>query len=404
MSQQCTQRARLVDWSLEGARAPLDQKLERHAAKCEPCGAFLQDVVLVREALADLPVRDVASERLDAIRFELAAAARQRTSQTPSVRPPPASKESTRTALDVPRGALLAAGAAITLLILAIWQLAPGSHESVDAGQGESAMSRSAATTHLAEGAVGGVTSAGPDEIFGLLRGRATFEVRPLGFGERFRVVVGDDTVEVRGTRFEVTAAGGRLMEVSVAEGHVMVTLADRSAVELRGGQAWKRSLPEVETRTEPTPVAGEPQSPPARQLATGQTFSAPARPVGPRAPEPRVAAAASGSSERTAAKDARVSGKNGDTRFTAAWSMLRAGRAAEAAALLDELSEDPRLDPARKADVLFWAAKAHARAGNAAAAASRARQVVTESPDSWHARDARSLLESKEAQSGQTP
>jgi len=67
------------------------------------------------------------------------------------------------------------------------------------------------------------VRSAGADTHIDLWHGAITLAVRRRREGERFVVHVRDDEVEVRGTRFTVTADMGRLVRVDVAEGLVAV-------------------------------------------------------------------------------------------------------------------------------------------------------------------------------------
>ena len=65
---------------------------------------------------------------------------------------------------------------------------------------------------------------------------------------------------------------------------------------------------------------------------------------------------------------------------------MLNAGKSAEAAQAFDRLSRSPSLDPGRRADVLYWAARAHREAGNTGSAQARAEELVEHDPKAWHA------------------
>jgi hypothetical protein len=71
----------------------------------------------------------------------------------------------------------------------------------------------------------------------------------------------------------------------------------------------------------------------------------------------------------------------------------MQNGRAREAALTFDALAADPRLDRERRADVLFWSARAHAEAGEMAEAERAAAAVGSVDPGSWHASDAALLL-----------
>jgi predicted Zn-dependent protease len=80
------------------------------------------------------------------------------------------------------------------------------------------------------------------------------------------------------------------------------------------------------------------------------------------------------------------------DAEFGRALELFRKGRASEAAAAFDALRGNAAVDPGRRADALYWAARAHKDAGHAAAAEERAR-LAAESPGSWHAEDAALML-----------
>ena len=84
--------------------------------------------------------------------------------------------------------------------------------------------------------------------------------------------------------------------------------------------------------------------------------------------------------------------GPDVDARFHTAWQLLGAGHAAAAATALDGLLGD-KLDEARRADVLFWSAQAHATAGQLPRARERLETLLRDHPSSWHRADAEDLL-----------
>jgi TolA-binding protein len=88
-----------------------------------------------------------------------------------------------------------------------------------------------------------------------------------------------------------------------------------------------------------------------------------------------------------------RVKPTNGDEQFALAWASLRNNRPAQAATQFDALLEGGKLDAARRADVLYWSAQAHHRAGNTNAAVSRSRRLLNEFPKSHFTPDAALLL-----------
>jgi len=206
-------------------------------------------------------------------------------------------------------------------------------------------------------------------------------------------VLVGDDSVEVRGTRFEVTAAAGRIVAVSVAEGVVVLRLAEGSSREMVAGDSWERSSPdlaavgtgphaaaEAESAASPAPSVAAAAAPARARASTSAVPSSVA--ASPRASSSGGAGAAP--SDAAAAFDAR---------FQLARAALHAGNAAAAAMSFDALAANPAVDAGRRSDALYWAAYAHARAGNAAEAEKRARDVAGAQTPGWHADDAALLL-----------
>ena len=79
-----------------------------------------------------------------------------------------------------------------------------------------------------------------PDEIVRLHEGSIVVDVDPLHPGERFRVVVGDGEIEVRGTSFKVVAIGDRLRSVEVLRGLVSVRPQGADPVLLGPKESWK--------------------------------------------------------------------------------------------------------------------------------------------------------------------
>jgi hypothetical protein len=127
--------------------------------------------------------------------------------------------------------------------------------------------------------------SALPDEVVRLVAGAIHVEVAPLGTGERFRVLAGDDEVEVRGTGFDVGIADGHLDSVRVSHGRVEVH-ARAAAVTLGGGEEWHRPAepydPSAPGDVAPPALgsdAPEPESTAPGRDARGGRSSSPAKP-----------------------------------------------------------------------------------------------------------------------------
>ena len=346
----CSRTREVVSWSRAGPAARLEEDLAEHVSDCASCREAVDSVRGSRELLSRAPTREIARERLDAMRFALMTAARE------SRRVP--GREEPRRRM---RGRVwLALAAAIMVSIVVMLRLWPApAANMVDIGASKIAID-------LERGAEGFRAGDGADDVFVLVRGGARFSVAPLATGRRFRVVAGLDSLEVRGTRFEVQVEAGRFSRVSVDEGHVVVSLDGGAVVHLRAGEAWQREK-----------VAASASSDSRTQVSVAV----------PAEVAPGRAAASHGTPLSTVATTApRV---DYDAEFQRGWRSLQEGRAREAAMVFDALALAPNLDPARRGDVLFWSARAHAAAGDAKEAEERADSVASTAPASWYASDA---------------
>lgn len=81
------------------------------------------------------------------------------------------------------------------------------------------------------------------------------------------------------------------------------------------------------------------------------------------------------------------------DERFAQAWELYQAGRFPAAARSLDRISKLPQQDNARRAEILYWSARAHLQSGAQEQAARQLRRSLQLSPQGWWADDARQLL-----------
>jgi TolA-binding protein len=81
------------------------------------------------------------------------------------------------------------------------------------------------------------------------------------------------------------------------------------------------------------------------------------------------------------------------DNAFAEAFHLLGVGLPEEAAAAFDALLARGALDASRRADVLYWSCQAHARAGDAVLAETRARAYISRYPSSLHYGDVALLL-----------
>ncbi|MEZ4406595.1 MAG: FecR family protein [Polyangiales bacterium] len=379
MSPPCVREAEL-EAALDG-RLPTAERdaLLAHARACARCGEALSARETLREALSSLP-----RPRPDALAMKRARAA----VMTRALRD--ANSPSTS------RRAVALAVAAALLLALAVTlrpRRSPTPAPALPAGavalstSGWMLPARGAAVRVLRAGAV---TEVAVDE------GAAEFIVRRRARGERFVVRTDDAAVEVRGTRFTVTADHGALREVSVREGRVAVRHAGSPERALTAGQRFEVAPP-VEVASAPEPTLAT--TPPLDEPEPAPTPSPSPRPA-PRAersrtlprPDPgealsrdfREGALAYLRRDDAAAIDALGSflsassaddERREDARYVRTLALARAGREVEArrdAALY--LREFP--DGVRRAEVASQLVRMAARAGDCEQAARAALSV----------------------------
>lgn len=205
-----------------------DDALRAHLASCAICRGEWERFEVAIEHARELPVELPDVARREQARTALLAASDR------EVRRPRRS-----------RWTLPAAGAAAAAALIGyavVRTTAPAEPEVIGAR----------GVVHPHPGAVY-VSSGLPDEVVVLRDGTIDVHVEPLGPGRRFRVIVGDDEVEVRGTAFEVIAAAGRLRAVQVVHGRVEVRRVGQPTMLLRAGQQWH--APVVTARVEDAPV-----------------------------------------------------------------------------------------------------------------------------------------------------
>ena len=237
-------------------------------------------------------------------------------------------------------GAGLAVAAAATLVIVLRAPTVPRDHGEVTP-IGAAVFTRSSSV---------------PDEVVRLTEGGLRVAVSPLGAGERFRIVVGDGEVEVRGTQFDVFAHGDHLTRVAVARGRVEVRSQGAFTI-LGDGETWEApTIAEVLPLPPPEPRV-DPPAPAPTPLPTPR--ARPSRADRPALAPPAVAQAG-GASEAELA-------------FHRGWEALQAADPAAAATAFDRvLQVDPTSSVAE--DAAFWRAIAFTRAGRA----DRARHAFT--------------------------
>ncbi|HEY0838957.1 MAG TPA: tetratricopeptide repeat protein [Vulgatibacter sp.] len=197
-----------------------------------------------------------------------------------------------------------------------------------------------------------GRESGAPDEIVRLYEGAISVDVEKLQAGERFRVIVGDGEVEVRGTSFDVLATGDRLALVRVDHGVVEVKPADRPMARLQDGERWEATVEKAEA----APSAPEETEPPRRRrAAVVPPAKAPAE-VRPELPAEAIVAPA------PIARAAPPPRHPMAELFDKGWKQLRDGHPRDAANTFGEaLAMDPT--DALAEDASFWRGVALVRA-----------------------------------------
>lgn len=317
-----------LDAALDGRLgADAAREVLAHATRCAGCEARRRERALRREALDALPdgaPDELASRRL---RARLVSSALRR--EAP--RNPPW------------RAVLAAAGVVVAVALGALVVRTPTT-EALSPGEtrlGEAGALRPAA------GARWSVRDEGGDTRVRLEDGAITLRVRHRRPGERFRVLLRDAEVEVRGTRFEVVARGGLLRAVRVDEGLVAVRRRGDAEQLLAAGSRY--AAPEA-----PLPVPAPPPPP----VVVAPPAPAPA-PLAPAPPRPSVSRrAVDPARDFRAGALAHARGDHG----VAAASL---GRFLDAAP-----ADDPRREDARYLRVL--ALRAARREGDALAEATR--------------------------------
>jgi hypothetical protein len=259
-------------------------------------------------------------------------------------------------------------------------------------------------------------TVVGADEIVRLVEGVIDVEVEPLLPGERFRVVIGDAELEVRGTAFTVSAADEHLVDVAVAHGRVDVRPRTGAPATLGKGQSWRTRLASSSPASTPELASGiAPRTPspqtPASSLPPSVTSQG-SRGVRAPSSRPRAANLAPASSAPhgepsiSQASAAMTDGPAAapapsvdappraaeEQAYDQAWEALRANdfaRAASGFARVQLLTPNGPLVE----DAAYWRAVALARGQRSAEAISAFRDVVDAHPRSARTGEASAML-----------
>jgi TolA-binding protein len=225
----------------------------------------------------------------------------------------------------------------------------------------------------------------GNDEIVRLHAGRISLAVAELPSGDRVRVAANNGEIEGAGS-YEVAVVDDAIREVTVKEGSARVRLIGSQEVFLATGQVWKAPVITAELRPATPPTVAAAATPVVRtpSIATSaapreaapRLIRTPTPPIttddtvakAPAVPELHTMADASpGEAPPNAISQIAKAEKKPVTaleqHFAAGWSLLRAGKSAEAArelaAAADAGGDDPLAGDAR-----YFEARALTKAG----------------------------------------
>jgi TolA-binding protein len=310
-----------------------DATLSAHLATCDVCTRWWQDTTAAIALARELPTSVPAAAHREDVRTALLA----RVGRAPA---------------DVRRRWILplVAAAAAAILVVHVWPTRPP--RALHAQRG---------TVHAHAGATYTLASASPDEIVRLRDGTIDIDVQPLQAGERFRVIVGVDEVEVHGTSFEVVAQDDHLRAVRVVHGRVEVRHLGDPPTWIGRGESWTSHV-ETATVAAPAPAAvavapapaPTPPSPPV-PAPTSPHHAALAHVAPPVTPMPELAPAAPAPPATPDPQEAA---------FNTGWHAMQSNNfKAAAAAFARAVALDP--DGALAEDAAFWNAVALSRLGH---------------------------------------
>lgn len=335
-------------WLRQGQPEPAPEELRAHLQHCSRCQRGLAEIQETRAWYPE-PGECITDDAASAIRFQLQTAANLASHQGVSA------KARRRFAFDRVEWAYAA-----VLLLAAVGvgvyvsEWLPKTTNSVPAAL--------AVLEPLSGTRVQRVDASERDEVYRFDSGVVRFSVPKLRDGRRVLVIVGDEMVSVRGTRFEVHAAYKRLQAVMVEEGLVSIRLQSGKELEVGAGKSWRRG--------EGVAVAREPRlARPKTQPATASSQKITRAPAAP-------------------ATEHQTKARDRDVAFAQAWQMYQAGRFDEAAAAFDALLERDLAN--RRSDVLYWAGISHEAAGRSKRALELLQALLRDYPGSWQAAKAR--------------
>ena len=255
-----------------------------------------------------------------------------------------------------------------------------------------------------------------PSYVVQLEDGQIAVEVASLDSGEHFVVAAPDAEIEVRGTKFVVGAAGGKLASLSVTEGRVELRRPNEPVVILAAGQTWKPTITAVRDElveqpkpavvesptANPSPVVIAKRPSPSKQKmpATSSTPAVTVRiadtaapmPTPPAPPAPPAPQAPPAPSAPQVTTPPPLAARPGELDFKNGVAALRAGDANAATKSFAAACSAAR-GQALDEDACFWVGAAARRAGQTATARSALAAFLQRFPSSARVGEAAALL-----------
>ncbi|CAN5907431.1 hypothetical protein BH11MYX2_BH11MYX2_27010 [soil metagenome] len=322
-----------------------DSDLEAHLAACDRCRTLWDDTIVLLGLARHLPAHVPGSIEAEERRTAILAAW--------DLAPTPRPVVPVRARRRVLHAATLALAAAAAVAVTWFATRPPSAPTVV--------VHPRRGVVHAHEHAVFALASQPPDEIVRLRDGVIDVDVDPLQAGERFRVIVGIDEIEVHGTSFEVVALADRLVSVRVVHGRVEVRHAGDKPVFLGPSEGWHVTV---------ASVAAPPSATASLAPSPVHSKSLHASPAGSAAP--------------TASPQ--------ETVFVRGWEQMRQGSYEQALGSFDRaLVLSP--DGALAQDATFWRVVALARLHRSVDAITAFRSFIDTFPASTRVGEASAML-----------
>jgi TolA-binding protein len=352
--------------------APARASFERHAASCEVCGDELRLLDRIAKVTRELP--EYPSHAIDRRRLRMAVLKR-------------ANHQLMRGGSHGWRVGALAAIAACALVLAVTaprWSRWRG-------GVHAPAVARLAPVFEIDDvsHARWTTTATGGTVQVALSEGTTAIHVEHLTHDQRFFVELPDGELEVRGTRFQLTVDDHRTTHLEVSEGVVALRLLGQPPMVFTAGQQWsapvQRSATAAIENLEPQSATGEHAAVPTPPSRPSARVSAPSRTRDVELAASPVDDAATTVEPAPAVDD-----------YPSCVRAFESGDYAGADRLLAAFERNHSSD-ARSEDAAFLRVVAHTRLGDAAGAASLARDYLDRYPQGLRRKEAAHLAGSGE-------